>query len=414
MSLRDFEPIFYVLVQQQGKTAAERIDTTDVVLSLEFDEDEKKADQLKLVIDNWDLSHFDKPVWRQGNTVIVTWGYSGNLAPSRECVIQKVEGSTQITVTALSKALLLNKDVKVRTFENTRRSEIVHSIAKEYGFGDDRRFIEDTETIYEHISQARQTDAQFLKRLADAEHFEFYVDFSGLHWHPRKLGQKPLRVMQYYLPPDVGDIMSFNVESDPFAKPTQVTAKGRDPMNKKPIEGKGDDKSTERIALVAPDTGDIGKLTPALEQKSVQPTTETNAAQVKKEADGVFKRSTLARVKLSLECVGDPLVIAKSVIDIRGISKRLSGLYYVNAATHKIDSGGYKMTLKVSTDSTHGHSQDLLAVPTTKGQSKAKPNPAKPGEKQDPGATTSHAAVDPTTGEVGAVRYSQNPVAPQK
>lgn len=407
----DTSPIFYVLVQEAGKTDTQRVDTTDVVLSLEFDEDEKKADQLKLVIDNWDLSHFDLPVWRQGNKVIVTWGYPGRLAPSRECVIQKVEGSTQITVTALSKALLLNKDVKVKTYENTRRSEIVHAIAKDYGFGEDRRFIEDTETVYEHISQARQTDAAFLKRLADAEHFEFYVDFSGLHWHPRKMGQKPLRVMQYYLPPDVGDILSFNVESDPFAKPTQVTAKGRSPEDKAPLEGKGSEATTERIALVAPDTGVVGAFSP-VEQRLIHPTTETDAAQAKKQADGAFKRAKQALVKLSMECVGDPLVIAKSVLDIRGISKRLSGLYYVNAASHKIGSGGYTMSLKLSTDGTGGHSQNLLSQP--KAPTKAKPNPAKPGEQADPGATTGHAAVDPTTGKVGAVRYSQNPVAPQK
>ncbi len=431
--LQDSEPIFYVLVCPAGGTEAQRVDATDMILSFEFEEDEKKTDQLKLTIDNWNLEHFDTPLWRAGNRIICTWGYPGKMAPSRECIIQKVEGSIQITVTAQSKALLMNKDVKVKLYENTRRSEIVHAIAKDYGFGDDQRFIEETETPYEHISQARQTDAQFIKRLADAEHFEFYVDFSGLHWHPRKMGQKPLRVLQYYLPPDVGDVLDWNVENDPFAKPTQVVVKGRDPANKgATTTAQGSNVETERIALIKPDSGASGgfgtvPLTPAATapaatpnaspgkgtgnldptaQLAVTPTTETHPAQIKKQADGAFKRATQVAVKLSLNMVGDPFVIAKSVVDIRGISKRLSGLYYINSANHKIDSGGYKLSLKCTTDSTHGHSQDLLA---TKKQppkpSKATPNPAKPGETKDPGATTPVATIDPTSGSNTGIKY---------
>lgn len=410
MSLKDGDPIIYVVVEPHTGQK-ERVDASDLVESFEYEEDEKKSDQLKITLDNFDLSHFDNPVWRQGNKVQVTWGYPGNMSPIRECIIQKVEGSTKITVTAQAKSLLMNRDIKCKTYENTRRSEIVHAIAKDYGFDETHRFIDDTETMYETISQTRESDAQFIKRMADAEHFEFYVDFSGLHWHPRKMGQKPLRVMEYYLPPDVGDIVGFNVESDPFAKPTEVKAVGRDPLKKKDIDGTGNDQETKRIALVAPDTGVVG-IKDNTEQKDVRPTAETNSSQVKKEADGAFKRAKQATVKLSLDCVGDPLVIAKSVLDIRGISKRLSGLYYVNSATHKIDSNGYKMSLKVTTDSTHGHSQDLLKFGEKK-PTKATANPAKPGETKDPNEATPHVTVDPSTGST-ATRYSNNPVAPQK
>lgn len=457
MSLADNEPIFYVVVTPAGKNAT-RIDATDTVMSFEFEEDEKKSDQLKLTIDNWDLSHFDNPVWRQGNMVTVTWGYPGVMAPSRDCIIQKVEGSTQITVTAQAKSLLMNRDIMNKTWSGMTRSQIVAAIAKTYGYDANHQFIQDTPTVYEGIMQARATDAQFVKRLAEAEHFEFYVDFSGFHWHPRKMGQKPLRVMQYYLPPDVADIKTWNVESDPFAKPTVVVAAGRDPLKKADVSGKGSDQDTARTTLFKPDVA-TGTVT---EQTVTRPTTETNATQAKAEADGAFKRAQQAQVKLSLDCVGDPLVIAKSVLNIRGISKRLSGLYYVNVASHKIDSGGYSMALKVTTDSTGGHSQDIAAVKidnsakidsikaqladltaravkakasgdqatyndlTTQanalqqqgaalaqGKSAAAPNPAKPGDVKDPNEATQHHAVDPTTGGT-AVRYSPNPVAPQE
>lgn len=241
----------------------------------------------------------------------------------------------------------------------------MHAIAKDYGYGDEARDIEETEHVYEHIAQARATDAQFVKRLADLEGFEFYIDHTGFHWHKRRLGKKPLRVLQYYLPPDVGDIMSFNVENDVFAKPGKVTTKGRDPLKKQDIGGEGSNSATERDALnplvevIDPATGQATFRTNTA-NSDTRPTTETSAAQAKKEADGAYRRSVQTTVKLTLELVGDPLIAAKTVLDIRGISKRLSGLYYVNEAKHKIGGDGYKLTIKCSTDGTNGHSENLL------------------------------------------------------
>lgn len=358
-------PFVYVLVQPEGKTESQRVDMSDQILSFEFEDNEKKTDELKLVIDNWDLSNFDDPVWRPGNKIFVTWGYPGRMAPTRECWIQKVTGSIQITVTAQSKGMLMNKEVRNKTFENTRRSEIVHALAKTYGFGDDQRDIEETEQLYESVVQARSTDAQFIKRLADLEHFEFYIDHTGFHWHSRRVGKKPLKLLQYYLPPDVGDIITFDVDNDIFAKPGKVTTKGRDPIKKKDVGGEGSNAATERDALnpvvevIDPATGAATFRTNTA-SSDVKPTTSTSDAQAKKEADGAYKKSVQTTVKLTLDLVGDPLIAAKTVLDIRGISKRLSGLYYVNEAKHEISSSGYKLKIKCSTDGTNGHSENLL------------------------------------------------------
>jgi phage protein D len=376
MSKAKDAPFYYVLVQPEGKGEASRIDTTDTVLSLSYEDGEKKANQLVLEVDNWDLSNFDNPIWKTGNTVIVTWGYPGFMAPQRQAVIQKVKGSTKLHITALAKSILMNKVTKSKTYENTTRSEVVHAIAKEYGYGDAQRDVEETSTVHETITQARMTDAQFIKKLADAEHFEFYVDFDGLHWHARRLGKKPLRVLQYYLPPDVGDIIEFDVENDIFAKPAAVTTKGRDPVKKADVGGEASNGKTERDALSpVPEMVDeaTGSITQQKQSVSAdtRPTTETSKDQAKKEADGAFKRSLLTNVKLKIDMVGDPGIVAKSVVEVRGISKRLSGLYYVNRATHKIDSGGYKLELHCSTDGTRGHSENLIPANAGGGGSSA-------------------------------------------
>jgi phage protein D len=413
-------PVFYVLVQPEGAPEATRLDLTSQVLSFEYEDSEKKADLLKLSVNNWDLRNFDDPVWKQGNKLIVAWGYASRLCPARECIIQKVTGAQTLTVEAQAKSVLLNKEVKSKTYENTTRSEIVHAIAKEHGYGDDQRDIEETREVFVVTSQARATDAQFIKRLADIEGFEFYVDFDGFHWHPRRLGQKPLRVLQWYLPPDVGDIESFTVENDIFAKPAKVQTKGIDPLAKKEISGEGSDAKTARTTLAPmPDliavdsTTGVFSTATQVASSEVRPTTETSATAAKREAEGVFRRVQQTTVKLNMGLVGDPDIFAKSVLEVRGLGKRLSGLYYVNQANHKIDGSGYKLALKTSSDGTHGHSESLTAADTTtpSAASKAALNKNR-GEttNSDNGKLTEQLVIDPASGaQATAYTFSGKP-----
>jgi phage protein D len=388
-------PVFFVSVRQEGRTEEERLDfdLTNRVLAFSYEDSEKKTDLLKLEVDNWDLANFDDPIWKPGNTLIVSWGYAGNMAPTRECVIQKVMGATKLTVEAQGKTVLINKETKSTTWPNRTRSSVVEELAIAAGYESEKvRFIEQTTEVFDTITQSRQTDAQFIKRLADLEGFEFFIDHSGFHWHPRRFDKAPIRVLQWYLPPDVGDVISFNVETDIFAKPAEVTTKGRDPLNKLPITATGADNATNRAALgpIAPIVGASasaaavgaaiaaggaavsGLFSTAVASAMVLPTTETSIKQAKREADGAYRRSVQSTVKLTLELVGDPGIIAKSVVEVRGISKRLSGLYYVTDATHSISSSGYKLTLKCQSDGTHGHVEDIAKLSIT--ESKASVN----------------------------------------
>ena len=68
------------------------------IMSLAFEDDEKKADKLTLIVDNFSLDHIDSPIWRKGNRVEAQWGYPGFLSPLRSFTIQKVQGSIKLKV----------------------------------------------------------------------------------------------------------------------------------------------------------------------------------------------------------------------------------------------------------------------------------------------------------------------------
>jgi phage protein D len=397
-------PTFYVRVKPEGKAAAEPVDLTERVLSFEYEDSEKKADLLKLSINNWDLSGFDDPVWKKGNVLIVSWGYPGDMAPPREVVVQKMTGWTVLQVEAQGRAVLLNKVVRSRSWDGKTRAEVVRLIAKENGYEGARADVEETGVVMETITQGRMTDAQFCKRLADAEGFEFFVDFDGFHWHKRRIAQRPLRVLQWFLPPDVGDIISANVENDIFAKPGAVTTAGRDPLTKKDVKGEASDATVPRDAnaptpeIIDPVTG-ASTFGSNAASADVRPTSEVSDKQAKKEAAGIYMRTQQTAVKLAIEMVGDPGIVAKSVIDVRGVGKRISGLYYVNQANHRIDSGGYKLSLKTTTDGTHGHREDIAALNVSGAPTSAKKVSDKGAAKADKGALEPVEVIDPASGQ---------------
>jgi phage protein D len=385
-------PAFVVKVAPEGQ-GAQRVDLSERVLSFSFEDAEKKADKLALSVDNWDLANFDDPIWKKGTILEVSWGYAGDMAPARQVVIQKVTGFQVLSVEGHAKSILMNKIARCRTFENTTRSAVVRKLAEENGYGATAQDIEDTEVVLPAITQARQTDAQFLRRLAHREGFEFYDDFDGFHFHRRRLGQVPVRVLRWFTPPEVGEILSINVENDVTAKPGAFQAGGRDPLTKKDIKVAGSNSETKRETL-APVLEIVGKESGATHletrnaSETVRSTSEASAAAAKRQVDGAYRRTQHTTVKLSVSIVGDPGLVAKTVVEIQGIGQRLSGKYYVSQASHRRDSNAYVTDLKVLRD---GHGQAGVA-------SAGKPNRTS-AQDHDPNALHALEVVDKETGK---------------
>ena len=143
------DPIIFVTVLPEG-AAARRVE-----LSLVYEDSESKADKLVLSVDNWDLRNFDDPVWKKGNLLEVSWGYPGDMAPTRQVLIQKVTGFQTLAIEAHGSATLMNKISRCRTFENLSRAEVVRKIAQENGYGPSRQDVEDTGHVLPVITQAR-------------------------------------------------------------------------------------------------------------------------------------------------------------------------------------------------------------------------------------------------------------------
>lgn len=387
------EPVVFVTVIPEGN-ARRRMDLSEKVLSLVYEDTEHKADKLVLSVDNWDLANFDSPVWKKGNLLEVSWGYPGDMAPTRQVVIQKVTGAQVLAIEGYAKSVLMNKVTRSRTFEGQSRSDVARKIAEENGYGKALQHIESTGHVLPAITQARMTDAQFLRRLAKLEGCEFYVDFDGLHFHQRRLGQRPTRVLRWFTPPEVGEIIAFHIDNDVTAKPGAISVQGRDPLQKKDIHERGSNAGTQRdslapvIEIVDPETG-ATRLERRNISEATRSTTESTAATAKRQADAAYRAAQQVTVEVSATVLGDPRLLAKTVIELQGISQRLSGKYYLREAKHKIDGSGYTLEIKCLRD---GHSE-VGGAPT-----KGKLNRTSAADN-DPNALRPIEVVDRETGQ---------------
>jgi phage protein D len=398
--MSDQDPCFFVRVSPSGKNP-ERVDQSSRILSLSYEDDESKADKLVLSVDNFDLSNFDAPIWKTGNHVEVSWGYPGNMSPIRQMKIQSVKGSIMLAVECLDEQVVMSKVQKTRAFERMSRSQVARQIAGEYGYGEALIHVDDTEEILEQVTQARMTDATLLRDMAKREGFEFYVDFDGFHWHPRRLGQAPHRKFTYYTQKGRGNLLSWNLDNDIFSagKTGGVTVKATDPLKKTKTEHTAKNDTEKKRMTLAPNAGlfvsvnrgKINLLDSEREAKAsghaIIPSTEKTDASAKRQAAGTFAKATMQAAELTLEVRGDPQMLAKRTIEVQGIGKTISGLYYVKSCKHTIGDG-YKCSIKCKRD---GKS----AGATSAGQGFTKDQP-KPDEENKGKPNTGKASDDPS------------------
>lgn len=351
-------PIITLQVEQEGKKAV-AVNLDNRLLSLTYEDDERKADKLTLELDNYDWEMLDGVLFKKGNILTAGWGYAGNMQTT-SCIVKRLSGDFmgKMTVEAVHTGFLLHQNTKSRTFENMTRSEVAGKIATENGYSAAAQDIEDTKLRHPIIGQASSTDAAFIKRLAGKEGFQFWIDSSGFHFHRRRKDQAPIKKLRWFTD-QVGEVVDGTWESESKKKKGKTGTKGRDPFKKEDIsvEAKASTVPNPCLAAIAEITDGqtgIGTFQSRMVDDHVQPTSEATAAAAKASAHGAFQSHHDGQFKVTITCVGDPKLRAKCVVELTGIGKRYSGLWYVKKATHHLEET-YTTKLEIVRDGHNGH-----------------------------------------------------------
>src|SRR5688572_4479756 len=86
------------LLESERSAGGQPLDLRDRVLSFSYEDSEKKADQVSIQLDNFDLSLFERTELTGGAVLEVSWGYPRNMAPPRRVVVKKLKGFQQLTL----------------------------------------------------------------------------------------------------------------------------------------------------------------------------------------------------------------------------------------------------------------------------------------------------------------------------
>lgn len=407
-------PVFFVRVKREGSPTALRVvedasvpaEGEEVIRAkitqLVYIDDEKAADTLKLTFDNFDLGYFDAPFCKPGDLIKAKFGYPGNMSGQIEATVTKVKSSgPTITVEANGKEYQLNRIVRPRIWPNVKRSDVVRSIAAEYGYTTNAE-IHDTEIVYSRIIQAKLTDHQLIAELAKREGWIFFIDEAGLYFGPRPLHKAPLKTINFYLASDGGDLMGHPaIESDLFARPGAVTAKGSDPKTGKEFKVTANNDTTKgrptvssTVEVVDTKTGKTSRQTTVATEVTVA-TTATTKEGAQRAVNAIYRNAQLGAVKMTLPLVGDPRYRAKAVFALANVGAQLVGKVYFAQVTHTLGPNSYVVSAKARREAFASAGSAAKAASKGAPNTQAAPPPGAPKDDK----LTPHEKVDPKTGK---------------
>lgn len=250
-------------------------------------------------------------------------------------------GSPELAISGYDHGFAMTIGKNSRTWTKASDSDAAHEIAS---FNNLNAKIETTKEKHAQIEQNQESDWEFLKKLADRNHFELYVDErKTLHFGPPN--DKATAVVRL----DYGEgLLSFKPEANLAGQISQVEVYGWNPKTKKTIVGKA--AAGEESGLAGKSAGQ--HLNAFVRDPSKRPTLRLRQPVfTQAEADQRAKAALNEKAKQFLtgegEAVGLPEVRPDRNVELAKLGSPFSKTYYIQQATHKIDAGGYRTRFKV-------------------------------------------------------------------
>lgn len=188
-------PLLYVIRQDDTRVG---LDLSRRALSLVVDEDVKKATKITVKLTDDDGQLREGEGLREGDTLVVRWGYVGRMSRPRGGIVHTIEPAyddATVTVEAYGRELALARGAVRRYFRGGTLRRALEDLGRDHGFAVDFR-AEDTITFDGMVLDA-ETPWRWLQRQTAALGLE--VDFDGQTVTVREppLGDRPRLRLHY-------------------------------------------------------------------------------------------------------------------------------------------------------------------------------------------------------------------------
>ncbi len=291
-----------------------------------------------------ELRWMDSETFNEGSEVEIYLGYVEDMPLLIRGEITALgpsfpsSGSPTLQVQGQSLYHRLQRTRRREPFDSATDTDIARKIAASLGLsfqGDD------TAVQHDLVSPNGATYAAFLGERARRLNFEVTVKDRTLYFQRRRYLDTPTSALTL----EWGrDLISFTPRLSLYNAVTRVTVRSpqtSEGRGKEPLVGTA--QAGDERAIMGDETGSqiaqtlFGENHQVLDDHNVASAQEANdVARAQLEGQG------LDFITGRGACAGNPSLLSRQVIELKGLGRRFSGHYYVTSTTHTIDSGGYR------------------------------------------------------------------------
>ena len=245
-----------------------------------------------------------------------------------------------VEIWGMDGSVLLDREEKLKDWPNKKDSDIASEIFSSYGLTPD---LEDTEVIHDEALSTiiqRESDMQFLKRLALRNGYECYVEGDTGYFKSADLDSSPQPLLSVQFGEEtVVNTISIQVNA---LSPANVSMFQIDRVTKEVIEAQVE--SSQQTGLGANDPSSL--LAPGMDTALMVVSRNgcTGNPEMTALCQGIFHQGEWF-VTVRGEIAGNQyghVLKARQTVTIRGIGETYSGVYYVTNVTHSFGPEGYK------------------------------------------------------------------------
>ena len=248
-----------------------------------------------------------------------------------------------IVVRALDRGHKLQRERKVRTFQQMSAGDMVNKIAGEAGLTAE---VTSSSVVFEFFQQSAETDWEFITRLARMHDYRFYVEDRKLCFHPAKAESASVTVRWQ------DTLVSFRPRVSGVQQVNSIAMRSWDPKTKAAVTGNASSPQTTSHAGIMRSqvASDLGGGATMVADRVAANNGEANAfakSALAGRADAYFEAEGTA--------FGDPGIRAGKTIKIEGVGSKLSGEYVISTSTHTYKGKtGYVTGFQISGRSARG------------------------------------------------------------
>jgi phage protein D len=333
-------PHFKVLVAGSELPAETAVDVLNVAVSQYVE----GASAFTLTLNNWhsdrqEFKFVDADTLKEGTEVEVKVGYVDALASLIVGEVTALEPeypvgeAPTLRVQGYDRLHRFRRGRRTRSFANMKDSQIAEQVAGDLGL---RSQVEDTSVTHDYVLQSNQSDIDFLLGRARRINYEVTVKDKTLQFRKAANDKGKVVSLQYGL-----TLKSFYPRLSTLGQVSEVVVQGWNFKTKEAISGKA--RQGDEVSKMSGDKLGVAISEDAFSQtKAVvvdRPVfTEGEAAQI---ARGKFNEMVVDFVNGEGTAIGNTEIRAGVVVELLGLGRRFSGLYYVTSATHVINEAGY-------------------------------------------------------------------------